>query len=100
MAFWQTNTGFQVWIGTNPFSTWFNSGFSSISTKNNQQSPTKTTKKKDDYTYNPRYPWFDEEDYKRLEKMVADKGLTGSAKTDAMDQLYQIYYPQVLNSIN
>jgi len=29
--------------------------------------------------------------------MVADKGLTGSAKTDAMDQLYQIYYPQVLN---
>jgi hypothetical protein len=29
--------------------------------------------------------------------MVADKGLIGSAKTDAMDQLYQIYYPQVLN---
>jgi len=97
MAFWQTNTGFQVWIGTNPFSTWFNSGFSSIPTQNNQQSTTKTTKKKDDYTYNPRYPWFDEEDYKRLEKMVADKGLIGSAKTDAMDQLYQIYYPQVLN---
>ena len=97
MAFWQTNTGFQVWIGTNPFSTWFNSGFSSNSTTNNRNSTTKNTKKKNDYTYNSRYPWFDEEDYKRLEKMVADKGLTGSAKTDAMDQLYQIYYPQVLN---
>ena len=97
MAFWQTNTGFQVWIGTNPFSTWFNSGFSSNSTTNNRNSTTKSNKKKDDYTYNPRYPWFDEEDYKKLEKMVADKGVIGKEKTELMDQLYQIYYPQVLN---
>jgi len=97
MAFWQTNTGFQVWLNTKPFSTWFNSGFSSNLSTNNRNSNTSATNKKKDYTYNSRYPWFDEEDYKRLEKMVADKGLTGSAKTDAMDQLYQIYYPQVLN---
>lgn len=97
MAFWQANTGFKVWINTNPFSTWFNSGFSSNSGTNNRNSTTKSNKKKDDYTYNPRYPWFDEEDYKKLEKMVADKGFTWSKKTDVMDQLYEIYYPQVLN---
>ena len=97
MAFWQVNTGFKVWINTNPFSTWFNSGFSSNSGTNNRNSTTKSNKKNDDYTYNPRYPWFDEEDYKKLEKMVADKGFTWSKKTDVMDQLYEIYYPQVLN---
>ena len=90
MAFWQTNTGFQVWLGANPFSTWFNSAFSS-------NSATKTTKKKNDDTYNPRYLWFNEADYKKLEKMVADKGIVGKEKTQIMDELYQIYYPQVLN---
>jgi hypothetical protein len=29
--------------------------------------------------------------------MVADKGIIGKEKTEIMDQLYQIYYPQVLN---
>lgn len=97
MAFWQTNTGFQVWIGTNPFNTWFNSGFSANSGTNNRNSTTKNNKKSYDDTYNPRYPWFNEEDYKRLERMVDEKGLTWWEKTDTMDQLYKIYYPQVLN---
>lgn len=97
MAFWQTNTGFKVWIGTNPFNTWFNSGFSSNSGTNNRNSTTKNNKKSYDDTYNPRYPWFNEEDYKRLERMVDEKGLTWWEKTDTMDQLYQVYLPQVLN---
>ena len=73
MAFWQTNTGFQVWIGANPFNTWFNSGFSSNSGTNNRNSTTKKSKKSYDDTYNPRYQWFNEEDYKRLERMVDEK---------------------------
>lgn len=90
MAFWQTNTGFQVWINNSPFSTWFSTGFSA-------SKPTNTATKNDTTTYNPRYPGFNEEDYKKLEKMVADKGVTWSKKTEIMDELYQIYYPQVLN---
>ena len=97
MAFWQTNTGFQVWMGNKPFSSWFNAGFSSPLPTNTWWNTVKTTQKKDTYTYNPRYPWFDEEDYKKLEKMVTDKGITWSQKTEIMDQLYEIYYPQVLN---
>ena len=46
-------------MGNKPFSTWFNAGFSSTY-------PAKNTKKKEDNTYNPRYPWFDEEDYKKF----------------------------------
>ena len=97
MAFWQTNTGFQVWIGTKPFSTWFNSAFSTPISTATWNTATTTTQKKKNNTYNPRYPWFDEEDYKKLEKMVADKGIVGKEKTQIMDELYQIYYPQVLN---
>ena len=48
-------------------------------------------------TYNSRYPWFDEADYKKLEDMVVAKGYTGQDKVNMMDQLYQYYYPQVLN---
>ena len=101
MAFWQINTGFQVW--TKPsFWTWFSpsfsTGFSTPFSSNSWYSKSTNNKNKtDDYTYNPRYPWFDEEDYKKLEKMVTDKGITGDKKTDVMDQLYKIYYPQVLN---
>ena len=87
MAFWQQNTGFQVWF--QPM-TWFSTGIvstPSVSTK-------KTTKTS---TYNPRYPWFDEEDYKRMEKIADDKGLVGQEKTNLMDQMYQYYYPEVLN---
>ena len=49
-------------------------------------------------TYNPRYPWFDEEDYKKLETAAINRGLTWQAKTQFMDEAYQHYYPQVLNS--
>lgn len=94
MAFWQTNTGFQTWF--QPM-TWFATGFSSNfqgwTTTSVKRQPKKTTTN----TYNSRYPWFDEEDYKKLEKMVTDKGVTWSEKTQLMDQLYQVYYPQVLN---
>lgn len=97
MAFWQTNTGFQVWLKTNPFSTWFSSGLSSpFSWATTTQTKT-TTKKKNDYTYNSRYPWFDEEDYKRLKQIVDAQGVTGSKYDQLMDEAYQYYYPQVLN---
>ena len=97
MAFWQFNTAFQVWVGNKPFSSWFNAGFSSPLPTATWWNTVKTTQKKDTYTYNPRYPWFDEEDYKKLEQMVAAKGVTWDKKTEIMDQLYEIYYPQVLN---
>lgn len=48
-------------------------------------------------TYNPRYPWFDENDYNKLKDMVEAKGYTGKDKLNMMDELYQYYYPQVLN---
>lgn len=97
MAFWQTNTGFQAW--NNMFSTWFNSSFSwglvGIPTSvNNTQVK---TQKKDDDTYNPRYPWLNEEQYKKLEKMVSDKWLTWKEARDIMDQLYKVVLPKVQN---
>ena len=48
-------------------------------------------------TYNPRYPYFDEEDYKKLEQWAINRWLTGDEKTQFMDEAYQYYYPQVLN---
>lgn len=48
-------------------------------------------------TYNERYPWFDEEDYKKLEQWAISRWLTGEQKTQFMDEAYQYYYPQVLN---
>lgn len=49
-------------------------------------------------TYNSRYPWFDEEDYKRLVQIADAQWVTWSKKAQFMDELYQYYYPQVLNS--
>lgn len=49
-------------------------------------------------TYNSRYPWFDEEDYKRLVQIADAQWVTWSKKAQLMDELYQYYYPQVLNS--
>lgn len=49
-------------------------------------------------TFNPRYPWFDEDDYKKLETAAMNRWLTWQAKTQFMDEAYQHYYPQVLNS--
>jgi len=49
-------------------------------------------------TYNSRYPWFDENDYKKLENMAISTWLTWQAKTNFMDEAYQYYYPQVYNN--
>lgn len=56
-----------------------------------------TTQRKQVQTYNPRYPWFDEEDYLRLEQLVDQQWVTWSKKAQLMDEAYQYYYPQVLN---
>ena len=86
MAFWQN---LQFWV-KNPINTWFNANF--------WFSLPKTTTKSNDYTYDSRYPWFDEDDYKKLERLANEKWVTGKEKTQLMDQLYQYYYPQVANS--
>lgn len=49
-------------------------------------------------TYDARYPGFNESEYRKLERLAADKGVYGwEEKTQLMDQLYQYYAPQVLN---
>lgn len=91
MAFWLKNSQFQVWI--QPLG-WFTTGFSPIGQGSSTQIKKKTTNMD---TYNPLFPWFNEEEYKKLEAMVDSKGLVGEEKTNMMNQLYQHYYPQVLN---
>lgn len=49
-------------------------------------------------TYNSRYPWFDENDYKKLESLAVSNWLSWQAKTSFMDSAYQQYYPQVYNN--
>ena len=61
MAFWQN---LQFWV-KNPINTWFNANF--------WFSLPKTTTKSNDYTYDSRYPWFDEDDYKKLERLANEK---------------------------
>ena len=51
----------------------------------------------EEYTYNPRYPWFDEYDYNRLVELVRAQWVTGDQFDYLMDEAYQYYYPQVLN---
>lgn len=81
MVFWQFTPGLKLWF--QPAST--------------IQPIQKTEQKKTDNTYNPRYPWFNQANYLKLEKMVTDRGIIWDEKYDIMDQLYQVYYPQVLN---
>ena len=50
-----------------------------------------------DVTYNKDYPWFDKDDYERLERMASKSWLTWQKKKDLMDELYMQYYPQVIN---
>lgn len=59
--------------------------------------PVKPVQSKQIQTYNPRYPWFDEEDYNRLLEIVDWTWKTWSEKAQLMDEAYQYYYPQVLN---
>lgn len=84
----QTQFWFQswanVWIGS-----WINQ-FWNFTTKQPSVSNTKSN------TYNSRYPWFDEEDMKKLENMVKD--ITDpKEKQDTMDQLYRAFYDTVQN---
>ena len=54
-----------------------------------------SVKTQDDDTYNPRYPWFNKENYERLEKKVSELWLTWNEKLEVMDQFYRQILPQV-----
>lgn len=77
---------------------WFNTWINTWANALNSTGISNKTYRVNVNTYNPRYPWFDEEDYKKLERLASSKWVTGSAKTNLMDELYQYYYPQVSNS--
>ena len=51
----------------------------------------------EDDTYNPRYPWFNKENYEKLERKVAELWLTWSKKQEVMDEFYRQILPQVEN---
>ena len=53
----------------------------------------------DPITYNPRYPGFDETNYRKLESKIDALGLTGSEKEKAMDEAYRQILPMVQNEI-
>ena len=53
----------------------------------------------DPITYNSRYPWFDETNYRKLESKVDQLGLTWYEKEQAMDDLYVKALPIVQNEI-
>ena len=50
-------------------------------------------------TYNPRYPWFDEANYKKLESKVDALWLTWYEKEQAMDNFYVQVLPLVQDEI-
>jgi hypothetical protein len=50
-------------------------------------------------TFNPRYPGFDEQNYRKLESKIDELGLVGNEREKAMDQLYVQVLPQVQNQI-
>lgn len=77
---------------------WFNTWINTWANALNSTGISNKTYRVNVNTYNPRYPGFDEEDYKKLERLASSKWVTGSAKTNLMDELYQYYYPQVSNS--
>ena len=59
--------------------------------------PTTTPVKSQVETFNKRYPWFNESDYNRLVEIADSTWKTWTQKDQLMDELYQYYYPQVLN---
>lgn len=59
----------------------------------------KQTTNLDPITYNSRYPWFDEANYRKLESKIDQLGLTGYEKEQAMDELYVKALPIVQNEI-
>ena len=48
----------------------------------------------DPITYNPRYPWFDEANYRKLESKIDSLGLTWYDKEKAISMLSTIEKPQ------
>lgn len=77
-------------FGGNQFGNFMSGGFTS------SNSPTYSKTEEDD-TYNPRYPWFNKENYEKLERKVAELWLTWSKKQEVMDQFYRQILPQVEN---
>lgn len=61
--------------------------------------PGATTTNLDPVTYNPRYPGFDEANYRKLESKIDELGLTGNEREKAMDELYVKVLPLVQNEI-
>lgn len=59
----------------------------------------KQTTNLDPITYNPRYPGFDEANYKKLESKIDQLGLTWYEREQAMDELYVKALPIVQNEI-
>lgn len=53
----------------------------------------------DPITYNSRYPWLDEENYRKLESKIDALGLTGYEKEQAMDKAYTQVLPIVQKDI-
>jgi len=58
-----------------------------------------STENLDPITYNPRYPWFDEANYRKLESKIDALGLTWYDKEKAMDDLYIQVLPKVQDDI-
>jgi len=59
----------------------------------------KQTTNLDPITYNPRYPWFDEANYRKLESKIDELWLTWYEREQAMDELYVKALPIVQNEI-
>ena len=110
MALWQTNTSKFSSLISNPFNApfqaaswaWKKLGSYISGNKNTVDTTTKsnfqtTNQNKTLETYNSRYLWFDEEDYKRLVEIADSTWVTWSEKAQLMDELYQYYFPQVYN---
>lgn len=77
-------------FGGNQFGNYMSGGFTS-------SNPSTYSKTEEDDTYNPRYPWFNKENYEKLERKVAALWLTGSKKQEVMDEFYRQILPQVEN---
>ena len=59
--------------------------------------PATNSNTQEDDTYNPRYPWFNKENYEKLERKVSELWLTWSKKQEVMDEFYRQILPQVEN---
>lgn len=59
--------------------------------------PSTNSNTQEDDTYNPRYPWFNKENYEKLERKVSELWLTWSKKQEVMDEFYRQILPQVEN---